>query len=92
MRSRYAAFVREDAPYLLATWAPSHRPGSLEFESGVRWLGLQVRSHHCTGANTAEVEFVARQRGSSGRAVRLYERSRFMREAGRWYYVEGDLL
>lgn len=92
MRSRYTAFVREEAPYLLATWAPSHRPGPLVFEPGVRWLGLQVRSHHYTGADAAEVEFVARQRGPGGRAVRLHERSHFVRREGRWYYVDGDLL
>ena len=27
-----------------------------------------------------------------GRAVRLHERSRFLREGGRWYYVDGDML
>ena len=36
------------------------------------------------------IEFVARYR-VGGRAVRLHERSRFVREAGRWYYVDGDI-
>lgn len=27
-----------------------------------------------------------------GRALRLHERSRFVRESGRWYYVDGDWL
>ena len=40
-------------------------------------------------AEHAEVEFVARYR-VAGRAVRLHERSRFVREDGRWYYLEGD--
>ena len=39
-----------------------------------------------------EVEFVARCRPGSGAAVRLHERSRFVREGGRWYYVDGDML
>ena len=26
-----------------------------------------------------------------GRAVRLHERSRFVREDGRWYYVDGEV-
>ena len=39
----------------------------------------------------AEVEFVARHR-LGGSAVRLHKRSRFVREGGRWYYVDGDLL
>ena len=89
MRSRYSAFVRERADYLLATWHPSKRPESLTFDVGAKWLGLDVRSHQPTGADTAEVEFVARYR-VAGQAVRLHERSRFVRENGRWMYVDGD--
>lgn len=91
MRSRYTAFVREDAAYLLATWEAAHRPAHLAFEPGVRWLGLQVRAHLPLSDTRAEVEFVARQRDPGGRAHRLHERSRFHREGGRWYYVDGDL-
>lgn len=45
MRSRYTAFVRERADYLLATWHPAHRPEHLDFEPGAKWLGLEVRAH-----------------------------------------------
>ena len=45
MRSRYCAFVLQDADYLLATWHSSHRPPSLAFEPGLKWLGLEVRDH-----------------------------------------------
>ena len=38
-----------------------------------------------------EVEFVARSR-FAGRGQRLHERSRFVREEGYWFYVDGDLL
>lgn len=89
MRSRYSAFVREDAAYLRATWHASQRPATLDFEPSAKWLGLQVRAAHSTGADTAEVEFVARFR-VGGRAVRLHERSRFVREDGRWFYVDGE--
>jgi len=91
MRSRYSAFVLERGEYLRATWHPSKRPASIEFEPGVKWLGLDVRARSVLDADHAEVEFVARQRGPSGTATRLHERSRFVREDGRWYYVEGDL-
>jgi SEC-C motif-containing protein len=91
MRSRYTAFVLSRTDHLLATWHASRRPAELTLEPGVRWLGLQVRSHRLLGADHAEVEFVARQRDGSGRAHRLHELSRFVREAGRWYYVDGDL-
>jgi len=41
-------------------------------------------------ADHATVEFVARSK-LSGRAHRLHEISRFVREDGRWYYVDGDV-
>ena len=91
MRSRYTAFVCERADYLLATWHPSHRPALLDFDAAAQWLGLEVRGHWVKDADHAEVEFVARHR-LGGRAVRLHERSRFVREGGRWYYVDGDML
>ena len=91
MRSRYSAFARGDAGYLQATWHPSTRPASLTLEPGLRWLGLQVRDHREVDADHAEVEFVARSRpAGSGPAHRLHERSRFVREDGRWYYLDGD--
>ena len=92
MRSRYSAFCLERAPYLLRSWHASPRPASIEFDPGVRWLGLEVRRHTVTDGTHAEVEFVARQKPLSGPAVRLHERSRFVLEDGRWLYVDGDAL
>jgi len=91
MRSRYCAFVLERADYLLATWHADFRPASLDFDPGVRWLGLEVRSFRPLDATHAEVAFVARQRDAGGRAHRLQETSRFVQEAGRWFYLDGDL-
>ncbi len=89
MRSRYSAFVLGDEAYLLASWHPGTRPPEARPEAGSQWLGLEVRDHRVVDATHAEVEFVARYR-IAGRAVRLHERSRFVLEAGRWYYVDGD--
>lgn len=91
MRSRYCAYVLALEPYLLATWHPSTRPAHLGLESaaGVRWLGLEVRRHQATGPDSAIVEFVARHK-TGGRAQRMHERSRFVREDGRWYYLDGE--
>jgi SEC-C motif-containing protein len=91
MRSRYTAFVLQDADYLLATWHPSRRPATLEFEPGLKWLGLEIRAQRQLDATHAEVEFVARSR-TAGRAHRLHERSRFVGEDGRWYYLDGDFV
>jgi SEC-C motif-containing protein len=91
MRSRYSAFVRGDLPYLLATWHTNQRPAQLTLEDGAKWLGLQIKQHCMTGPDSAEVEFVARFR-VSGKAIRQHERSRFVHEDGRWFYVDGDVL
>jgi SEC-C motif-containing protein len=90
MRSRYTAFVCERADYLLATWHPATRPPTLDFEPRAQWLGLQVRRHVVIDADHATVEFVARHR-VGGRAVRLHETSRFARQGGQWWYVDGDM-
>ncbi|MEP7296392.1 MAG: YchJ family metal-binding protein [Burkholderiales bacterium] len=91
MRSRYSAFVLDLPDYLLATWHASTRPAHLApNESGLKWLGLEVRRHAVLDADHATVEFVARSR-LAGRAQRLHEISRFVREDGRWFYVDGDL-
>jgi SEC-C motif domain protein len=90
MRSRYSAFVLGRVDYLNASWHASTRPAELSLEPGVKWLGLEVKRHRVIDADHAEVEFVARSR-IGGRAQRLQELSRFVREGGRWFYVEGDL-
>ena len=91
MRSRYSAFVRQRADYLLATWHPAHRPAQLDFEPGAQWLGLELRQARHLDATHGEVEFVARYR-LAGRAVRLHERSRFLKLGDHWLYTEGDTL
>jgi SEC-C motif-containing protein len=91
MRSRYSAYVLGLFDYLRETWHPHTRPVSQEaFDPGLRWLGLEVRRHTVIDADHARVEFVARCK-RAGRAERLLEVSRFVREAGRWYYVDADL-
>ena len=90
MRSRYTAFVREDAGYLLASWHASTRPEQLEFDAQIQWLGLEIKSAPPGTEQEAEVEFVARYR-IAGRGMRLHEKSRFVREEGRWYYVDGEV-
>ena len=97
MRSRYSAYVLLLAPYLLATWHPSTRPPKLDLagapgdgQEAMRWLGLAIKRRQTTGDNAALVEFVARYK-IAGRAVRLHETSRFVREDGRWYYVDGKV-
>lgn len=90
MRSRYSAFVSRIADYLKATWHSQTLPADLDLESqnNVRWIGLQVLSSALQDTNHATVEFVARYK-INGRAFRMHEISRFVREQGRWFYVDG---
>ncbi|MDO8286806.1 MAG: YchJ family metal-binding protein [Rhodoferax sp.] len=88
MRSRYSAYVLGLIDYLVATWHPSTAPGDLELQP-VKWLGLEVR-HAASSGDVGVVEFVARCK-ISGRAERMHELSRFVREQGRWYYIDGQV-
>jgi SEC-C motif-containing protein len=90
MRSRYSAYVLKRADYLRDTWHPSTRPAALDFDPGQRWLGLQVLRHTVQDTDHATVAFVARWR-LSGRPGQLAETSRFVREGGRWFYIDGDV-
>jgi SEC-C motif-containing protein len=91
MRSRYTAYTLDLIPYLLATWHPDTRPETLERgEADLRWLGLDVRRHERQDADHETVEFVARSK-VAGRAQRMHEISRFVREGGAWLYVDGQI-
>lgn len=102
MRSRYTAYTLRDEAYLLATWHPGTRPaaGLFEDDEGLVWFGLEIKSslrlrkrkdaaEYDPDADSDTVEFVARYK-IGGRAHRLHEVSRFVREQGRWLYVEGS--
>lgn len=91
MRSRYSAFVRADESYLLASWHVSTRPAAVPFDPQLKWLGLKVVDACMVDASHAEVEFIARFRIGGASAARLHERSRFVRDGDRWFYVDGEL-
>ncbi|MFA6229918.1 MAG: YchJ family metal-binding protein [Rhodanobacter sp.] len=94
MRSRYSAYVLKREDYLLASWHVDTRPASLHLaaqQPPPSWLGLEIRQHAVVDDEHAIVEFVARYRLGGGRAQRQHETSRFVREAGRWYYLDGEL-
>jgi SEC-C motif-containing protein len=87
MRSRYSAYVLGLIDYLMLTWHPSTAPGDLELQR-VKWLGLELRHAEMAG-DAGVVEFVARCR-VNGRAERMHETSRFVRQDGRWLYIDGQ--
>ena len=89
MRSRYAAFVVGDTAYLAAHLAPAHPAGRpRRSPAGRHWQGLTVlaTADGREDDSVGEVEFEAAHAGGV-----LHERSRFVRRAGRWVYVDGDV-
>lgn len=89
MRSRYTAYVLERHDYLYTTWHASTRPeaGSLG-GTRLQWIGLQI-VRAVSGDAAGEVEFIAAYI-DRGKGKILHETSRFVREDGRWLYVDGD--
>lgn len=88
MRSRYCAFSRGNAAYLLKSWAAETRPAALELDSTQDWTGLTIDRHETTGPDTAIVRFSAKwQKGTT--KGRMSETSRFRREGQGWVYVDG---
>lgn len=92
MRSRYTAYTLLKEDYLLASWHASTRPSELGLadDAQTKWAGLEVKRHELQDADHAIVEFVARYK-VNGRAYRMHELGRFIRAAGRWFYVDGDV-
>jgi SEC-C motif-containing protein len=91
MRSRFSAFARQDAAYLLRSWAPETRPARIDFDPALRWERLEILGATEGGPFHSEgtVEFRAHYR--AGRTPSsLHENSRFRREDGAWVYVDGD--
>lgn len=94
MRSRYTAFALGDAVHLRETWHPSTRPERVEVDPGTRWLGLRVDEVDggAPGERRGTVAFRARWRDeATGERGELTERSAFVFQRERWWYVAGDV-
>lgn len=92
MRSRYSAFALGLSDYLLQSWHMSTRPAASGFEldDTVQWKRLLVEQVEAGGPFDSEgfVTFAAIAR-TPDRRFEQRERSRFLREAGHWRYVDG---
>ncbi|WP_120496423.1 YchJ family protein [Kiloniella sp. EL199] len=93
MRSRYAAYVKQEVGYLKATlWPPYQKSfneiGTLLRAKDSRWLGLEIIGTYKGQSTDKEgsVEFVARS-VVNGVADEQREQSLFKKKAGRWFYV-----
>lgn len=92
MRSRYSAFALGLDEYIQRSWHASKRPlaNTLDASEKTQWIGLQIKRHQSLDDDHASVEFSARYK-INGRAFVLRETSRFVRENGHWFYVDGEV-
>lgn len=91
MRSRYVAYTLLNNDYLLQTWHESTRPKDYQpAEEGIDWRGLDILRTEAGGENDDRgiVEFRAKCR-VNGESAGVDEASEFLKEDGRWYYVDG---
>jgi SEC-C motif-containing protein len=91
MRSRFSAFAVGDENYLVDSWHPSTRPNGVPLDPQLRWIRLDIINTVAGGPfdTTGIVEFRAHYRSPETRGA-LHERSTFVRQGGRWFYVSGD--
>lgn len=95
MRSRYSAYVLNDARYLYRSWHEKTRPSlqSLREHSDVQWIGLQVLASEQGREGDTEgwVSFVATW-VAQGLPQTIKERSYFIKGSRGWVYVSGESL
>ena len=98
MRSRYTAYSQANWEYLYKT---THVRTRGEFEKNDmnewlkdnEWTKLEIVSqeHGNINDNQGIVEFKAYYKTKSGKTEILHERSNFVKENGKWFYVDGIL-
>jgi len=94
MRSRYSAFVMQNITYLRATLHASQQQTDdvatlQQTMQTTQWLGLTIVDQTENG-DEAEVEFIAFYVNDP--IGQLHERSRFTRQQGQWFYLDGEFL
>lgn len=94
MRSRFTAYSLKHIDYLLSSWHPDTRPAAMTLDelSGIKWLDLLILECHQGQAHDLQgtVSFRARFK-ITGKAGWLQENSRFLRQDGCWFYLDGDV-
>ncbi len=93
MRSRYTAFVVHDVDWLIASWHTSCQAAQMRESitagfANTHWLGLTIFDESPEKDGESFVSFVARYE-ENGVPGAIIERSRFLKEQGQWYYIDG---
>jgi SEC-C motif-containing protein len=90
MRSRYSAYATQAVGYLIATTAVFQRKlliksDILEWSQSNKWNKLEIIE-----ATENTVEFKAYYTDSNNLSYIHHEKSTFIIEDGKWYYVDGE--
>jgi SEC-C motif domain protein len=94
MCSRYSAFYLGNIDYLIQTLHPDKRQNDDELTlvqtiKQTQWLGLKIIAHKPL-KQSATVEFIAFYQDEG--IGQLHEKSQFIKEKGRWFYQDGEIL
>ncbi len=93
MRSRYTAYCLSDIDYIQKTMRGRALVGfdavnSKLWATRVNWIKLTVLDTSLDSRHKGHVEFIATF--MDGHILKsIHEKSEFIQEAGRWYYVDG---
>ena len=96
MRSRYSAFVKQNADYLIDTLHPlsaqpgADRQGILDTFASCEWIKLEIVSSSAGSASDTQayVEFIATYR-ENHTTQEHHENSFFEKIGPKWYYRDG---
>ncbi|NOX42718.1 MAG: hypothetical protein GXP19_03160 [Gammaproteobacteria bacterium] len=90
MRSRYTAYVIHNEKYLSESWHHTTRPINISAgQEPVKWVDLTIINtiDGKPGDSEGVVEFIARYK-ANGKMMKLHEISCFIKENGRWFYLD----
>lgn len=92
MRSRYAAYVMKNVPYIVDTTVPIQQAllnlqAIQAWAENTQWLGLQILKTETLSKLQSAVEFNAVFQGEEGEQSH-HERSIFVKIDERWYFVD----
>lgn len=97
MRSRYSAYCKKNAEYLIDSWHPecnmnSHYSSIIASFEQTQWTGLKIINPGQGSDLIKEdfVEFIAHFVDTqTSRTSIIHERSRFLLSENKWYYIDG---
>ncbi len=90
MRSRFVAYTTKNVSYLLKTWHSSTRPATINTATIPDWQKLEIICTNKGGEKDKKGSVEFKAYGVVNNTVQvLHEKSRFVKESGSWFYVDG---